>query len=76
MCPLYPDLAPGLYPFSDRASRMAFIHCTAWLAGWLADCVALVAMEANSQAENSLCVHSTEAVKQNIQAHAATHTCV
>lgn len=35
-CTLYPDLALGLYPFSDRTSRAAFIHFTAWLAGWLA----------------------------------------
>ena len=54
--------------------RAAFIHFTACLAGCLAGCVAPVAMEANSQAENSLCVHSTEAVKQDVHTHMPART--
>lgn len=59
-----------------RSHKQSGVHSLHRLAGWLAGCVAPVAMEANSRAENSLCVHSTEAVEQNIQAHAGTHTCM
>lgn len=69
-CPPYPDLAWGLRPLLDRTSRAPFIDFTACLAG----CVALVAMEANSQAENSLCVRSMEAVEQKTCTRTHTHT--
>lgn len=60
--PLHATLASSLSPLSE--SRAAFIDFTAWLA----HCVALVAMEANLQAESSLCVHNTGAVRQIIHA--------
>lgn len=39
-----------------------------------AGCVAPVAMEANSQAENPHCVHSMEALRQNIRTHVCRQT--
>lgn len=64
-CPPDPDLAWGLRPFLACTSRAPFIDFTACLAR----CVALVAMEANSQAQNALSVHSTEAGKHTACSH-------
>lgn len=72
-CPPYPDLAWGLRPFLACTSRALFIDFTACLAR----CVAPVAMEANSQAENALSVRSTEAAEHTTCTHtyAGTDTC-
>ena len=75
-CSPYPDLGTGPVP-TLRSHEQSGVHSPrclpACLPACLPGCVAPVAMEANSQAENSLCVRGTEAVEQDVHRHAHTH---